>query len=290
MHKIFKLSRGNGQVGWLTLIVALVFSFAPVAIAGILDDFFQSKSVTYSILRGLQVCIIYGFVAIAIAPSSFPFREIWHTQESKKSKLTNGYLGRKLLLALLIISLIQFADAVFSATLSPSKFRTDIIESFSMIPIFDSESLLSNLDRLLPYILLAPIAEELIFRGLLLNFLFSRVKTVPAILIAALIFAALHGNYFGTFLAGIFLGLVYVFHGKLSYCIILHGLANFLSLAAIPSVQKNLDFVIDSLNSGAVRVASSICLLGLLALSFRAFSQCIGIRSKSAFHRVVHSQ
>lgn len=83
-------------------------------------------------------------------------------------------------------------------------------------------------------VLCAPVAEELIFRKLLIN------RTVKygektAILFSGLFFGLFHGNlnqFVYAFLLGIFFGFIYVKTGKLIYTITMHMVVNFLGSVA----------------------------------------------------------
>ena len=76
--------------------------------------------------------------------------------------------------------------------------------------------------------LIAPITEELIFRGALLKLL-SPYGSKIAILISAVLFGAIHGNlqqFPSTFLAGLLFGFISVKTGTIFYSIILHMFNN----------------------------------------------------------------
>lgn len=78
-------------------------------------------------------------------------------------------------------------------------------------------------------VLLAPIAEELFFRKVLINRL-RKYGDLPAILVSAAIFGLSHGNFsqfFYAFLLGLVFGAVYCSTGRLRYGIGLHMGINF---------------------------------------------------------------
>jgi membrane protease YdiL (CAAX protease family) len=80
-------------------------------------------------------------------------------------------------------------------------------------------------------VILAPVAEELIFRGLLFNRLRTNLGLIGAILISAGPFAVLHVQYGWKqmamiFLDGVILGLAYYFSGSLGLAILMHGIGN----------------------------------------------------------------
>jgi membrane protease YdiL (CAAX protease family) len=96
-------------------------------------------------------------------------------------------------------------------------------------------------------VILAPITEELLFRGFLLNFLQNRFGIKIALVVSGVLFAIFHFSIsqgFGnvSLLAalsffGIMLGIMYHKHKSLIYPILLHGLFNLLSTLRILFVE-----------------------------------------------------
>jgi uncharacterized protein len=81
-------------------------------------------------------------------------------------------------------------------------------------------------------ITLAPIFEELLFRGYLLNKLGDSLGIIKAILINSLLFSLLHFDvvvFFAYFVSGIFYSLVYLKTKKIIVPIILHSFTNLIS-------------------------------------------------------------
>lgn len=78
-------------------------------------------------------------------------------------------------------------------------------------------------------ILIAPIAEEIIYRGIVLKGLLTRYSPQKAILISALIFGLIHGHplqIWGAFIVGVILGWVYYHTKSIGTTILLHSLIN----------------------------------------------------------------
>lgn len=89
-----------------------------------------------------------------------------------------------------------------------------------------------NIYRLLKLVLVAPLFEELIFRGVVLDGFLKRYKPAVAIFFSALIFGIMHidpvqGTY--AFFIGLLLGLIFWKTRSLLLCIILHVLNNFMA-------------------------------------------------------------
>ena len=88
-------------------------------------------------------------------------------------------------------------------------------------------------------VILAPLTEELLFRGLLLNFFQNRFGSKIAVILSGLLFAAFHyshsqglGNIsllFALSFFGVMLGIFYLMTASLIYPIMLHAIFNLLS-------------------------------------------------------------
>lgn len=82
---------------------------------------------------------------------------------------------------------------------------------------------------LLLYGIVAPLTEELVFRGLLYNRMKKHFSVLPAILLSAMIFGIYHGNsvqgLYG-FLIGILIACTYEKFGSLLYPMLFHAVAN----------------------------------------------------------------
>lgn len=87
-------------------------------------------------------------------------------------------------------------------------------------------------------LILAPIAEEIVFRGWLQRILTPICKLWPALLIQAVLFGALHyqeqgfNGFLLTGAMGLFFGLIFVYSGKLWPSILCHSLVNLFGSSA----------------------------------------------------------
>lgn len=78
-------------------------------------------------------------------------------------------------------------------------------------------------------VIAAPIMEELIFRGIILNGLLRRYSPVKSIIISSILFGIVHLNpwqFIGASIFGLFSGWVYYRTGKLTLSIIIHSVNN----------------------------------------------------------------
>ncbi|MBI4831036.1 MAG: CPBP family intramembrane metalloprotease [Candidatus Lindowbacteria bacterium] len=81
-------------------------------------------------------------------------------------------------------------------------------------------------------VLVAPLTEELVFRGIILRGLLSRHSTRTAVVLSALLFAGGHLNpyqFLSAFTLGLAAGWIFAATESLSLCMLLHGLNNFLA-------------------------------------------------------------
>ena len=102
--------------------------------------------------------------------------------------------------------------------------------------VLSSDELLPLLFLLITTVVLAPVFEELVFRGVLLPVLVSKVGKISGVLLSALIFALAHlsvGELPPLFVLGIGLGLMRLSSGRLFPCALMHSLWNGVTFASL---------------------------------------------------------
>lgn len=146
------------------------------------------------------------------------------------------------LLAGLGVVAVCFALAVMGAVVGQSVNRV-----FSSVTGAPAANPVEEITRNVPFIVnflvvavAAPIMEELVYRKILIDRL-RRYGEIPAVLISALVFGAIHGNFmqfFYAYLLGAVFGAVYCATGKLRYTVALHmminGVSTISSALAVP--------------------------------------------------------
>ncbi len=154
------------------------------------------------------------------------------------------------------------------------------INSFMLLPFhydeFTSEVLMGSSEGapeayeiLLEFIVICMVpgfCEEFLFRGTILTNLLPYGR-FNAILISSLLFALMHqnaGQILYTFVAGLFLGLVYERTGSIWTCTILHIINNFASLAQTTLFSGIRDTLVA--NTAAVMLEVLIFVVGILCL------------------------
>jgi membrane protease YdiL (CAAX protease family) len=86
-----------------------------------------------------------------------------------------------------------------------------------------------GLDSFVVLVIVAPLTEEVLFRGLIMNGFLSRYSTRNTILLSAFLFSLVHLNPYqmlNAFVLGVILGWLRVRTGSLLPCFLLHGLSN----------------------------------------------------------------
>jgi uncharacterized protein len=89
---------------------------------------------------------------------------------------------------------------------------------------------------ILTAVIIAPVMEELFFRGILLRFLSGKMSEVMALILSAAFFSALHFNIdslFPIFILGYLLGKIYRETGDIRSSMWMHGIFNALSVLLI---------------------------------------------------------
>lgn len=95
-----------------------------------------------------------------------------------------------------------------------------------------SKSIYTIMDVVL-MLLLAPICEELLMRGLLFRSLRNVYSILFAAVVSSFVFACIHGSFvhiFTGFLFGLFQAYLYQWTGRLFICILIHSVYNLLSM------------------------------------------------------------
>ena len=125
------------------------------------------------------------------------------------------------------------------------------------------ESLFDGFLLFLAVVILAPLGEEIIFRGFLQQILEKQWKdTTQAVLFTALIFSFIHMNpywFFQIYILGVFLGFLAWKTNSIVAPLILHGLNNFIALLfSLSELQNNSFYLWNGYVSPWVLILASI--------------------------------
>ncbi|MGL5973455.1 MAG: lysostaphin resistance A-like protein [Oscillospiraceae bacterium] len=140
-------------------------------------------------------------------------------------------LGLNYFVAFLAVNLTEFLK----------KFNINAIEPDLSAP---KDSIITTVLYVFMIIVVAPITEEFLCRGAILNLLKPYGKKF-SIIISAAVFSILHGNLFqmpGSFILGLFLGYLAIKYDSIIMPIIVHFMNNFLSvIISIFLLNKNIE-------------------------------------------------
>ena len=115
---------------------------------------------------------------------------------------------------------------------------------------------------LLAIIIVSPISEELIFRGVFLNRLKFILPTTFAVLVSSLLFAALHsfGSIFSAFIFGVCVAILYLKTDNIFVAILAHFLNNLFAEIIVKMDYNNILFT----NNSVVLVMSILAIVSFI--------------------------
>lgn len=138
--------------------------------------------------------------------------------------------------------------------------------SIVLYPIFPSylevSKAISNASdsylSLIGIVIVAPVFEEIFFRGFIFGYLKKNFNIVGAIIVQALVFGVMHGNMIqGIYssILGIVFAVVYIHYESLFACITLHIVVNFLGSVVNSLLLSNIDSdIVAIIMSGIIAV------------------------------------
>ncbi len=162
-----------------------------------------------------QVFFFLGVLAISFI-CRLKWRDLGLTRDNLKRDLGIG-LGLGLAPVLLVLVVGGILNLIHS------------IHPFLPYPVFGGAALLThpNWAQLTTLLLLAPLSEELFFRGILVPSLRQHYGVALTIVISALIFMGGHGNFaVGPLVLGLINAWIYLRYGSLIPCIVFHLISN----------------------------------------------------------------
>jgi membrane protease YdiL (CAAX protease family) len=141
-------------------------------------------------------------------------------------RITTGQVIAVATIVLGMAVLLSEVDNVFRVLLKPPQWLANALKDL----FFAKNKLFS---RIVLLVIIAPITEETLFRGIILRGLLSRYRPAIAVALSAFLFGAIHANPW-QLLSAFFLGLVFAWFylrtGSLLLCVLAHAMANGLSL------------------------------------------------------------
>ena len=167
--------------------------------------------------------LIYYCIALLIPIIIFHFLKKKYEKEVSYQLLPKS----KFLFFALIVITIAIQNAITSFIPVPESIK-DIFYKFMLQS--------KNPYGFITIAIAAPILEEWLFRGIILDGLLKRYSAKKAILLSSFLFGILHLNpwqFVGAFILGIFIGYIYFHTKNLGYCILIHFSNNFVATIAL---------------------------------------------------------
>ena len=145
-----------------------------------------------------------------------------------------------------IVGAILFLEAILILLLllwSNIEQLFPLLESISMAEVAETSSL-SYVLIFLSICVLAPIWEELFFRGIILRRFLIKRKASTSIFLSSAIFGLFHiggASILNAFVFGVLLSIIYIRTENILVCIILHSVANFISFLLMLPTGGSVD-------------------------------------------------
>jgi len=218
--------------GGFVVIGEVVF---PALLIPVIDSLFNNLSTP--LRESLRVLI--GYCSMTVAPLII-IRNQLLSQTS--SKIEGGWLqwkikpiGEGILKSisgwLMIMPLVLFVGWLMNEIVGDQGGSNPLLDL-----VLNSDEFFPLLILLITTVILAPVFEELVFRGVLLPVLVSKMGKISGVLVSALIFALAHlsvGELPPLFVLGIGLGLMRLSSGRLFPCALMHSLWNGITFASL---------------------------------------------------------
>ena len=252
-------------VGWSILYFVITFvvqfGFMMVGISNGIEN--EEMLNQFAINNNLVLTIISNIVSIII------FRIIWSEKRNKAKKIKTNPINntkKSYVFLILIAFLYSILFLIITYRLSFSG-TNDMITSMNY---FNSKNqFLGFILYASSILLVAPIAEELLCRGIMISELNKKFSENKSIIISAIIFGIMHLMAGGMILAigaiimGIILGMVYNTTKSLRSTMFVHGVANFSDIVLLLICKMNSNYLL------VFSILVAILLIGTLLLYYK---------------------
>jgi len=220
MHKQFSIFlRILGQFLIYTIIPGVLYLIG----VGILSIF------GYSEISESVTTLVIDYLTLNIAFIAFRYYSVDVWNEVFKAKIQAkkvlqliplSLLTRAPLVVVVIILYLIFGDMITEALDAGVEYQWSV---------FDGSTLLSSSIGFVSFVIVGPMHEELLYRGVIQRFLRTKYSIRTSIIVSSIIFGLAHihpGLILSSFVLGLFLGYIYYKWDNLWYAIILHMLIN----------------------------------------------------------------
>lgn len=224
LKNIINLENKNGEFVELGIFGAIFAEFIYNIISGVFTGIYYIpiKNLTLlSVVLTLSTIVCLFIILNLYLPEYY---QVYPKSENSVGKITEKINIKNLIL--LILAIIGF-ELSFESILIPI-----LLKNFQ---ISDSMMEFSNRLKDMPLffysscVILYPIMEEIVARGVVLNGLLRKYSKKKAIVISAFVFGLAHLNiiqFFNAFMLGLFLGWIYVKTESIILCMVAHCMHN----------------------------------------------------------------
>ncbi|MEO0510671.1 MAG: type II CAAX endopeptidase family protein [Verrucomicrobiota bacterium] len=232
-------------IGWVNFgificaIVIGVFAMQQIGITFLLDSEAEGPFEMTPWLAVASVILLQGPM-VAVYYLARRFYPSHYAGRMSRSKLTfSGSFKKALPLFIMLLPVIWIATLLWTNVLAGLQ-TAGVIEEINqqeLITLFkDGGDLLAIIILVLMAIIVAPIVEEIIFRGCIYRFLKSQTTILPAQALSGAVFALMHANllsFVPLVIVGILLARIYEKTGSLTVAIWFHAFFNAFSLSML---------------------------------------------------------
>jgi uncharacterized protein len=181
-----------------------------------------------SLEEGIGLSLMYTISMCMTLAAGFSIRGNW--------KLEHGQLPlAAIFISVVTILSLQFVLEPLQSLVPPSEMVLKILKGLQSQPVA----------FFFLVVVAAPVLEEILFRGIILDGYLKNYNPVNGILISSLLFGLIHGNLaqgIGAFLLGLLFGWIYWKTKSIAACIFLHAINNLLAFVSVVySTEEDMD-------------------------------------------------
>lgn len=237
---------------FLVMLLALLLESLGQIPIGILNLFFKQYTNIAPYISFAAGVLVYYFIIILLLK--------WYSKDLCEQPRKKSLNIKNFIYVALIIIAFRLA------------YDNSLIYLIDKIPMPDfinqafEELAISPIILILSVAVIAPIYEEVIFRGILLKGMASKINPTVALVVSALFFALMHGNIpqgINAFLIGLIIGAIYLNTGSIYLCIFSHFVNNFMVITISGAFQ-----LIDSKYAILIRGTAFIVGISILIAAY----------------------
>ena len=220
---------------WLVLTLSVILPVTIFGLSGGMNGDESSDAVrlwkSFSLTIGMQVVMIAGLVGAGVFAGEW-FPAVLSGMQGKERPAR--WIRTTILRFLQFLPLVWLASMLVELAYNWLGIPVELQESVTMMMRIDDPLLW--VVAVFSTVVLAPLAEELVFRGVVYRFLKSRFRPELAVIVSAALFSVIHievSVLLPLFVLGIVLALVYEETGDIRAPILFHGIFNLQTMGLI---------------------------------------------------------